>query len=325
MPDHTTAAARAILGEADEWLARDKGSGFPISRHLISELSTQLRAALSAAEKAGSVGEGWKLVPVEPTDGMVSEGFQSVNMIGRSWNQTLTIAYRAMLAASPTPPIPASETSEKVWADQEINLAVAPVLMRLGFTTHRANQISFEIADALRGFNRPNPPASETSATEEWPISKDGPHPITDARRWLAHQLMDSKLSDIEAFDIVGHHSSIFPPPPAPSATPAEGVALEGVARPTVPQIVRLVASYTAKYGKTDYAALANDILALFPTPALPNELVGLSEAAVEWVEIDDLTSPPCTVEMLRASDISLFKAVRTYARSLLKDKTDER
>lgn len=34
-------------------------------------------------------------------------------------------------------------------------------------------------------------------------ISTDGPHQITDDRRWLARQLLDSKLSDEEAYGIV--------------------------------------------------------------------------------------------------------------------------
>jgi hypothetical protein len=44
-------------------------------------------------------------------------------------------------------------------------------------------------------------------------ISEDGPHEITDARRWLARQLLDSKLSDEEAFGIVAHHPAIRPTP----------------------------------------------------------------------------------------------------------------
>lgn len=40
-------------------------------------------------------------------------------------------------------------------------------------------------------------------------ISEDGPHPITDERRWLARQLLDSKLSDAEAFGIVAFHPAV--------------------------------------------------------------------------------------------------------------------
>ena len=38
-----------------------------------------------------------------------------------------------------------------------------------------------------------------------------------------------------------------------------------------------------------------------------------LLTAAKDWVEVDNLTSPPCTAEMLKASDRELFKAVREY------------
>ena len=40
-------------------------------------------------------------------------------------------------------------------------------------------------------------------------ISTDGPHPITEHRRWLARQLLDSKLSEAEAFEIVAHHPAL--------------------------------------------------------------------------------------------------------------------
>lgn len=47
------------------------------------------------------------------------------------------------------------------------------------------------------------------TARVDWPISTDGPHAITDARRWLARQLMDSRLSEAEAFGIVAHSPAI--------------------------------------------------------------------------------------------------------------------
>jgi hypothetical protein len=43
----------------------------------------------------------------------------------------------------------------------------------------------------------------------DWPISTDGPHAITNVRRWLARQLMDSKRSDEEVFGVVAYHPSI--------------------------------------------------------------------------------------------------------------------
>jgi hypothetical protein len=42
-----------------------------------------------------------------------------------------------------------------------------------------------------------------------WPISKDGPHEISDHRRWLARQLMDSKLDEKTAFEIVAYSPAI--------------------------------------------------------------------------------------------------------------------
>lgn len=40
-------------------------------------------------------------------------------------------------------------------------------------------------------------------------ITTDGPHTITGARRWLARQLLDSRLSDLEAFNILAFHPSV--------------------------------------------------------------------------------------------------------------------
>lgn len=40
-------------------------------------------------------------------------------------------------------------------------------------------------------------------------ISKDGPHLPSDHRRWLARKLMDSNLSDAEAYDIVARSPDV--------------------------------------------------------------------------------------------------------------------
>lgn len=45
----------------------------------------------------------------------------------------------------------------------------------------------------------------QDAGSGEWPISTDGPHPITDHRQWLARQLLDSQLSEAEAISIVKH------------------------------------------------------------------------------------------------------------------------
>jgi hypothetical protein len=42
-----------------------------------------------------------------------------------------------------------------------------------------------------------------------WPIATDGPHAPGEQRLWLARQLMDSKLTDKEAFGIVCYHPDV--------------------------------------------------------------------------------------------------------------------
>jgi hypothetical protein len=37
----------------------------------------------------------------------------------------------------------------------------------------------------------------------------DGPHPITETRRWLVRQLLDNRLSDTEVYSIVAYHPVI--------------------------------------------------------------------------------------------------------------------
>jgi hypothetical protein len=49
-----------------------------------------------------------------------------------------------------------------------------------------------------------------------------------------------------------------------------------------------------------------------------------LVEAALAWDEIDGLTSPHCTAEMLKASDLGLFKAIRAYAALYADARADE-
>lgn len=44
---------------------------------------------------------------------------------------------------------------------------------------------------------------------KDWPISTDGHHSISNIRRWMARQLMDSGLSDEEALGVVAYHPAI--------------------------------------------------------------------------------------------------------------------
>lgn len=91
------------------------------------EFSAALATALSSADRAARtpagvrVPEGWKLVPVEPTEEMLGAGLRAKLEDGssafpgkdiiRSWDNSQAV-YRAMLAASPLEPVPGdSETA----------------------------------------------------------------------------------------------------------------------------------------------------------------------------------------------------------------------
>ncbi|WP_082807130.1 hypothetical protein [Collimonas pratensis] len=69
------------------------------------------RAAMAAPNQAPvALLDGWKLVPVDPTDSMQMVGAESIRLdttaINRIW--TGNKVYRAMVAAAPVPPLPAA-------------------------------------------------------------------------------------------------------------------------------------------------------------------------------------------------------------------------
>ncbi len=67
----------------------------------------------------------------------------------------------------------------------------------------------------------------------DWAVSKDGPIKIGDQRRWLARKLMDSKLTDEEAFGIVCYHpniSDLWKARPRPSVVPDRGAVARAIA-----------------------------------------------------------------------------------------------
>lgn len=63
------------------------------------------RAAL-AQQDAQAVPQGWKLVPVEPTEAMCEEGLEDEGHTIRDGKAFAGALYRAMLNAAPTPPAP---------------------------------------------------------------------------------------------------------------------------------------------------------------------------------------------------------------------------
>jgi hypothetical protein len=76
--------------------------------------ATLARASLSRTEVQGVVPEGWKLVPVEPTEAMVAEAGGPVVDLYRCDDQSYRPAdvYADMLAAAPPPPAPSTDARE---------------------------------------------------------------------------------------------------------------------------------------------------------------------------------------------------------------------
>lgn len=81
-------------------------------------------------------------------------------------------------------------------------------------TLIRCDECGAEVAeeyasDAIARWNRRiGDPAEEGDETLP-EIAKDGPHRPNPMRMWLARQLMDSRLTDEEAYDIVAHSQSL--------------------------------------------------------------------------------------------------------------------
>lgn len=64
-----------------------------------------LRSALAAEQPQPEAPSGWRMVPVEPTAKMLAAGVAAESNASTHVQERLTLlAYRAMLAAAPTPP-----------------------------------------------------------------------------------------------------------------------------------------------------------------------------------------------------------------------------
>src|SRR5690606_37310275 len=66
----------------------------------------------------GSVPEGWKLVPVEPTGDMEEAGCQGYMEADGNWvmhRSSMGFAYKAMLEAAPAPTTPTPEGDGSLW------------------------------------------------------------------------------------------------------------------------------------------------------------------------------------------------------------------
>lgn len=93
--------------ELDAFIVR---AGFTYGwRNLESWARRMAEQAVEELEKANTVPEGWKLVPVEPTDAMLTEVDEEVGGSCYScskWNAShddCQRVYAAMLSAAPTP------------------------------------------------------------------------------------------------------------------------------------------------------------------------------------------------------------------------------
>ena len=91
-----------------------------------------------------SAPEGWKLVPFEPTDAMIECGCRALGALYGQYGASE--AYRAMLAAAPTPPV--SECVDPVMTKEELIAAAESIGMR--FTGASIPPVSEDQRDAER-------------------------------------------------------------------------------------------------------------------------------------------------------------------------------
>lgn len=110
------------------------------------------------------------------------------------------------------------------------------------------NQASDDLYEAAESFSAllqaAREEASGAGEPVAWPISVDGPNKITDQRAWLARQLLDSKLTDGEAFGIVAYHPDIR------SASTSPPNPQEGAGEP----VAEDVAAYNERFDAADEA-----------------------------------------------------------------------
>lgn len=98
-----------VISRWDEANARHIAACDP---QTITSLITEL---LELRSEASRVPEGWKLVPVEPTDAMTAAGFSpflAAHDPMFSANEPCRPIYRAMIAAAPLPASPDTQTQE---------------------------------------------------------------------------------------------------------------------------------------------------------------------------------------------------------------------
>lgn len=92
----------------------------------------------------------------------------------------------------------ALDTPFGVFDGDEFAAAVETLLTALEAAQARAEKAEASLVEAM-GATR----------EKDWPISTDGHHSISNIRRWMARQLMDSGLSDEEALGVVAYHPAI--------------------------------------------------------------------------------------------------------------------
>lgn len=114
----------------------------------------RMEAALSAPETGAGVPEGWRLVPVEPTDKMIWEGGSALHDRG----EDTTGIYRAMLSAAP--PVPAG--GEGATRDERTGWPPMRPMEEAAAIRDAALEEAANLADKLRH------PDGYSSETEDW-------------------------------------------------------------------------------------------------------------------------------------------------------------
>lgn len=87
------------------WLCNYVIENYSSIDHMGKEL--ELAVEVKSRIENQAVPEGWKLVPMEPTETMISRGvneFQHTRYIGVDSRADWKACYRGMLAVAPTPP-----------------------------------------------------------------------------------------------------------------------------------------------------------------------------------------------------------------------------
>ncbi|TPM53232.1 hypothetical protein FJ959_22125 [Mesorhizobium sp. B2-2-4] len=100
------ALSASPVGQIAEPVAWAKREHLEMGRHQFSTVRSPTPGfdvpLYLSPTSVGQIAEGWRIVPVEPTEAMINAGVSEAH--GKTWGDIVANCHRAMLSAAPAPP-----------------------------------------------------------------------------------------------------------------------------------------------------------------------------------------------------------------------------